>query len=98
MAKIKNVREEFTKKTKKIITLTKDEQIIDILSLMLEEFAELEEEDSEFINAMNVNINSSLDRLTKEVKKNVAIETIAETLRDIKTALAKRYNLISDFS
>lgn len=96
MAKIKKVREEFTKKTNKIITLTTDEKIIDILSLMKEEFAILEEVNSEFVNAVNVNINASLDRLTKDVKKKVDIEIIAETLRDIKVALVKRYNLVND--
>lgn len=98
MAKIKNVRDEFTKKTNKIITLTNDEKIIDILSLMKEEFAVLEEENSEFVNAINVSINSSLDRLTKEIKKKANIETISETLRDIKVALVKRYNLVNDLS
>lgn len=63
---------------------------------MKEEFAILEEVNSEFVNAVNVNINASLDRLTKEVKKKVDIEIIAETLRDIKVALVKRYNLVND--
>lgn len=98
MAKSKNIGDDFTKKANKIITLTKDEKIIDILSLMKEEFALLEDDKSEFVSAVNGNINSSLDKLTKIIKKNADIETVSEILRDIKVALVKRYNLVNNFS
>ncbi|MFI3252326.1 MAG: hypothetical protein R3Y60_04205 [bacterium] len=98
MAKSKYIGDEFTKKANKIITLTNDEKIIEILSLMKEEFDDLEEDKSEFVNAVNVNINSSLDKLTKEIKKSNNIEVISELLRDIKIALVKRYSLVNEIA
>lgn len=95
MKKNKNVGEEFTKKANKLITLTSDEQVVEILVLMKEEFDLLEEDDNEFVSAIDSNINTALDKLVKEVKKDDNNEKVAAILKDIKVNLVKRYNLVT---
>ncbi|MFI3329514.1 MAG: hypothetical protein R3Y05_03370 [bacterium] len=95
MKKNKDVSEEFIKKANKLITLTSDEQVVEILVLMKEEFDLLEDEDSEFVNAIDGNISAALDKLVKEVKKDDNNEKISAILRDIKVNLVKRYNLVT---
>lgn len=95
MKKNKDVSEEFIKKANKLITLTSDEQVVEILVLMKEEFDLLEDEDSEFVNAIDGNIGTALDKLVKEVKKDDNNEKISAILRDIKVNLVKRYNLVT---
>lgn len=95
MKKGKNAGEEFTRKANKLITLTSDEAVIEILSLMKEEFDELEDEKSEFVNTIDDNIEAALDKLAKEMKKDENIEVVSELLREVKINLVKRYNLVS---
>ncbi len=95
MKKNKDINEEFIKKANKLITLTSDEQVVEILVLMKEEFELLEEDDSEFVNAIDGNISTALDKLVKEVKKEDNNEKISAILRDIKVNMVKRYNLVT---
>lgn len=95
MKKIKNVSEKFTKSMKKIISLTKDVKIIEILDLMVEEFGEINDEDSDYIHAINADIESDLQILEKEVKGKCDMEVVSYILREIKNSLVKRYNLVA---
>ncbi len=94
--KNKDMFDEFLKKANKAITLTDDERVIEILSLMKEEFELLEESEDEFVETIDNSIETALDKLAKEVKKKDNIEKISVILRDIKVSLVKRYNLVSN--
>ncbi len=88
--------DEFIRKTNQIIINVNDERVIEILSILKIEFKDLEITENEFVRSIDQSINTTLDKLAKDVKNEVAVEELALTLKDIKANLVKRSRLVNE--